>query len=76
MEQRAEMPSHAPVRHTTQPPHEVYLHYPLRADGEIWSRKVTFIASKPIEVKVSHKFEPKGNVDTVHRESYHAVLKE
>lgn len=40
----------------------------------VW--EITFIASKPIEVEVLHTYVPKGNVDTVHRESYHAVLEE
>jgi hypothetical protein len=51
-----------------------YLHYPLRDDGKIWSGKVTFTASKPIEAEVLHPYEPKGEIDTMHGEPYHAVL--
>jgi hypothetical protein len=47
---------------------------PLRDDGKIWSGKVTFTASKPIEVEVLHRYEPKGEVDIMHGEPYHAVL--
>ena len=39
---------------------------PLRDDGKIWSGKVPFTASKPIEVEVLHPYEPKGEVGTMH----------
>jgi hypothetical protein len=68
------MSSLAPVRHPEQPLHAVVFALPLRDDGKIWSGKVTFTASKPIEVEVLHPYEPKGEVDTVHGEPYHAVL--
>lgn len=74
VEQRTEMSSPAPVRHPGQPLHEVVFALPLRDDGKIWSGKVTFTASKPIEVEVLHPYEPKGKVDTIHGEPYHAVL--
>jgi hypothetical protein len=72
--QRTEMSSPAPVRHPGQPLYAVVFALPLRDDGKIWSGKVTFTASKPIEVEVLHPYEPKGEVDTMHGEPYHAVL--
>lgn len=74
VEQRTEMSSPARVRHPGQPLHAVVFALPLRDDGKIWSGKVTFTASKPIEVEVLHAYEPKGEVDTMHGEPYHAVL--
>lgn len=52
VEQRTEMSSPALVRHPGQPLHEVVFVLPLRDDGKVWSGKVTFTASKPIEVEV------------------------
>jgi hypothetical protein len=72
--QRTQMSSPAPVRHPGQPLHAVVFALPLRNDGKIWSGKVTFSASKPIEVEVLHPYEPEGEVDTIHGEPYHAVL--
>jgi len=74
VEQRTEMSIPAPVRHPGQPLHAVVFALPLRDDGKIWSGKVTFTASKPIEVEVLHPYEPKGEVGTMHGEPYHAVL--
>ena len=74
VEQRTEMSSPAPVRHPGQPLHEVVFALPLRMMVKIWSGKVTFTASKPIEVEVLHPYEPKDEVDTMHGEPYHAVL--
>jgi len=74
VEQRTEMSRPAPVRHPGQPLHEVVFALPLQDDGKVWSGKVTFTASKPIEVEVLHPYEPKGKVDTTHGEPYHAVL--
>jgi hypothetical protein len=74
VEQRTEMSTPAPVRHPGQPLHAVVFALPLRDDGKIWSGKVTFTASKPIEVEVLHPYEPKGEVDTMHGEPYHALL--
>ena len=62
MEQRTEMSIPAPVRHPGQPLHAVVFALPLRDDGKIWSGKVTFTASKPIEVEVLHPYEPKDEV--------------
>jgi hypothetical protein len=64
----------APIRHPGQPPHEIVFALPLRDDGKIWSGKATFIASKPIEVEVLHKYNPSENIDKVHGEPYRAVL--
>ena len=71
-EQRTEMSIPAPVRHPGQSLHAVVFALPLRDDGKIWSGKVTFTASKPIEVEVLHPYEPKGEVGTMHGEPYHA----
>lgn len=56
--QRPQMSSPSPVRHPGQPIHEVVFALPLRNDGKIWSGKVTFSASKPIELEVLHPYEP------------------
>jgi hypothetical protein len=74
VEQRTDMSSPAPVRQPGQPLHAVVFAIPLRDDGKIWSGKVTFSASKPIEVEVLRPYEPKGEVGTMHGEPYHAVL--
>jgi len=74
VEQRTEMSIPAPVRHPGQPLHAVVFALPLRDDGKIWSGKVTFTASKPIEVEVLHPYEPKDEVGTMHGEPYHALL--
>jgi hypothetical protein len=72
--QNTSMSEPAPVRHPGQPPHEIVFALPLRDDGMIWSGKVTFTASKPIEVEVLHLYNPQQNVDEEHGEPYHAVL--
>lgn len=72
--QNTSMSEPAPVRHPGQPPHEIVFALPLRDDGMIWSGKVTFTASKPIEVEVLHMYNPQQNVDEEHGEPYHAVL--
>jgi hypothetical protein len=74
VEQRTEMSSPAPVRHPGQPLHKVVFALPLRDYGRIWAGKVTFTADKPIEVEVLYVYEPKGEVDTMHGEPFHAVL--
>lgn len=66
VEQRTEMSIPAPVRHLGQSLHEVVFALLLRDDGKIWSGKVTFTASKPIEVEALHPCEPKGEVGTMH----------
>src|ERR671918_2736333 len=74
LEQRTEMSIPAPVRHPGQPLHEVVFALPLRDDGKIWSGKVSFTASKPIEVEILHMYSPQQIVDKSHGEPYHAVL--
>jgi hypothetical protein len=64
----------APVRHPGQPSHEVVFALPLREDGAVYSGKVTFTASKPIEVEVLHTYAPNQKPGSEHGEPYHAVL--
>jgi hypothetical protein len=47
---------------------------PLRNDGQVWSGKATFAASKPIEVELLHIYNPSENIDEVHGQPYQAVL--
>src|SRR5918995_7067874 len=72
--QNTSMSAQAPVRHPGQPPHEVVFALPLRDDGKIWSGRVTFTASKPIEAEVLHIYNPQQPIDEKHGEPYHAVL--
>jgi hypothetical protein len=72
--QNTSMSAPAPVRHPDQPQHEVVFALPLRDDGKIWSGRVTFTASKPIEAEVLHIYNPQQPIDEKHSEPYHAVL--
>jgi hypothetical protein len=73
--QNTSMSAPAPVRHPGQPPHEVVFALPLRDDGKIWSGRVTFTASKPIEAEILHIYNPQQQpIDEKHGEPYHAVL--
>lgn len=72
--QNTSMSAPAPVRHPGQPPHEVVFALPLRDDGKIWSGRVTFTASKPIEAEILHIYNPQRPIDEKHGEPYHAVL--
>lgn len=72
--QNTSMSAPAPVRHPDQPLHEVVFALPLRDDGKIWSGKVSFTSSKPIEVEILHMYSPQQIVDEKHGEPYHAVL--
>jgi hypothetical protein len=72
--QNTSMSAPALVRHPGQPPHEVVFALPLRDDGKIWSGRVTFTASKPIEAEVLHIYNPQQPIDKKHSEPYHAVL--
>jgi hypothetical protein len=72
--QNTSMSIPASVRHPGQPLHEVVFALPLRDDGKIWSGRVTFTASKPIEVEVLHMYNPQQPIDQQHGEPYHAVL--
>ena len=56
--QNTSLSAPAPVRHPGQPLHEVVFALPLRDDGKIWSGKVSFTASKPIEVEILHMYSP------------------
>lgn len=40
-------------------PHQIVVALPIRQDGKIWVGTATFTASKPIEVEVEHKYNPK-----------------
>ena len=73
--QNTSMSAPAPVRYPGQPPHEVVFALPLRGDGKIWSGKVSFTASKPIEVEILHMYNPQQIVDEKHGEPYHADTK-
>ena len=74
VEQKTVMSQPAPVRHPGQSSHEVVFALPLRNDGKVWSGKVTFTASKPIEVEILHTYSPEQKPDSLHGEPYHAVL--
>ena len=50
--------------------HQIVIALPLRDDGKVWSGKVTFTASKPIEIEVIHKYNPKIAPDTIHGTPY------
>jgi hypothetical protein len=53
-------------------PHQIVVALPLRQDGKIWTGTVTFTASKPIEVEVEHKYNPKLIPDVKHGAPYNA----
>jgi hypothetical protein len=53
-------------------PHQIVIALPLRQDGKIWTGTATFTASKPIEIEVIHKYNPKVLPDAKHGEPYHA----
>jgi hypothetical protein len=72
--QNTSMSVPAPVRHPGQPPHEVVFALPLRDDGKIWSGRVSFTASKPIEAEILHMYKPQQPIDEKHGELYHAIL--
>jgi hypothetical protein len=72
--QNTSMSVPASVRHPGQPLHEVVFALSLRDDGKIWSERVTFTASKPIEVEVLHMYNPQQPIDQQHGEPYHAIL--
>jgi hypothetical protein len=72
--QNTSMSVPAPVRHPGQPPHEVVFALPLRDDGKIWSGRISFTASKPIEAEILHMYKPQQPIDEKHGEPYHAIL--
>lgn len=53
-------------------PHQIVIALPLTQDGKIWTGTATFTASKPIEIEVLHKYNPKVLPDAKHGEPYHA----
>ena len=53
-------------------PHQIVIALPLRQDGKIWTGTATFTASKPIEIEVLHRYNPKVLPDAKHGEPYHA----
>ncbi len=72
--QETRMSSAAPVAHTGNLPHAMVFALPLRDDGHIYTRRVTFTASKPIEVEVLHVYNPDPVPDAEHGVPPTAVL--
>lgn len=72
--QETKMSAAAPVAHTGNLPHAVVFALPLRDDGKIYTGKVTFTASKPIEVEVLHVYNPSQAPDAEHGAPPTAVL--
>jgi hypothetical protein len=72
--QETRMSSAAPVAHTGNLPHAVVFALPLRDDGMIYTGRVTFTASKPIEVEVLHVYDPDQVPDAEHGVPPTAVL--
>lgn len=65
--QKTTMSSAAPVKAPGQPlPHQTVFALPIRQDGKVWSGKVTFVASKPIEIEVIHRYNPSEPIDAQH----------
>ncbi|HEX2014980.1 MAG TPA: hypothetical protein VLA68_07110 [Nitrososphaera sp.] len=72
--QETKMSSAAPVAHTGNLPHAVVFALPLRDDGKIYTGRVTFTASKPVEVEVLHVYSPDQAPDAEHGAPPTAVL--
>lgn len=53
--------------------HQMVVALPLRDDGKIWTGTVTFTASKPIEIEVEHKYNPKIIPDARHGAPYNGI---
>lgn len=70
--QRTTMSTEAPVGQ--QPRHQVVFALPIREDGRIWEGRVTFTASKPIEIEVLHVYNPSQIPDEQHGEPITAIL--
>ena len=47
-------------------PHQTVFALPIRHDGKVWSGKVTFVTSKPIEIEVIHRYNPSQPIDAQH----------
>jgi hypothetical protein len=56
--QETAMSMAAPVAHTGNLPHAVVFTLPIRDDGKIYTGRVMFTASKPIEVEMIHIYRP------------------
>jgi len=72
--QETKMSTAAPVAHTGNLPHAVVFALPLRDDGKIYTGRVTFTASKPIEVEVLHVYNPDQTPDAEHGAPPTAVI--
>jgi hypothetical protein len=73
--QKTVMSSAAPVKAPGQPlPHQTVFALPIRNDGKVWSGKVTFVASKPIEIEVIHRYNPTEPIDAQHGLTPTAVI--
>lgn len=72
--QETAMSTAAPVAHTGNLPHAVVFTLPIRDDGKIYTGRVTFTASKPIEVEVIHIYRPDQAPDKAHSEPPTAIL--
>jgi len=72
--QETKMSAAAPVAHTGNLPHAVVFALPLRDDGKIYTGRVTFTASKPIEVEVLHVYNPAIEPDAEHGAPPTAIL--
>lgn len=72
--QKTAVSAPAPVTAPGHPTHQVVFALPLRDDGKIWSGTVTFTASKAIEIKVMHKYNPAVAPDAAHGEPPVAVI--
>src|SRR5918992_5868228 len=66
--------SSAPVAHTGNLPHAVVFALPIRDDGKIYTGRVTFTASKPIELEAIHIYKSDQPLDEVHGEPPTAVI--
>jgi hypothetical protein len=73
--QKTIMSTAAPVKAPDQPlPHQTVFALPIRDDGKVWSGKVTFVASKPIEIEVIHRHNPSEPIDAQHGSTPVAVI--
>jgi hypothetical protein len=67
------LPAPSALANKQNVPHQIVVALPLRNDGKIWTGTVTFTASKPIEIEVEHKYNPKVIPDTRHGAPYHGI---
>ena len=65
--QKTVMSTGAPAKAPGQAvPHQTVFALPIRNDSKVWSGKVTFVASKPIEIEVIHRYNPTQEIDSQH----------